>query len=461
MRSIRLKLFLLSLSILFACSVTLMLALRAKTTQTNHRYCPDNQGENSKSELLTQASTFGQEWPRFRGPNGQGLSNARTIPTRWTAEDYNWKVCLAGDGHSSPVVWGDKVFITSVGRRGKTGFVQAFRISDGKMLWEKEYRLKSRRLSSLASCASATPSVDNKRIYALWHLEDVSMLVALDHGGNEMWNKSFVGKQTLHGAGSSPVVYRDIVVFTHEQGNDPGAIKSTWVAVDSTTGTTRWTIERDSNKFVSHSTPCLYPCNAEAKQQASELVFTSCAHGMTGVDPLKGTINWEVKSAFPNRTVSSPVIAGELVVGTCGEKGSGKHLIAVKPPTKGSGLKAEVVYKVEGRAIPFVSTPVVKDGFLFTFHDGGKVSCLDVKTGNQLWCERPAGRFYGSPVCVADRIYCITHNGQVVVIKAADEYELLAVNDLDEKSYSTPAVSGERMFLRTYSHLICIGGSRK
>lgn len=446
MRSIRLKSFFLSLSVLFACSIT-----------------------------------FGQEWARFRGPNGQGLSNARTIPVRWTAEDYNWKVSLAGNGHSSPVVWGDKVFITSSDRRGKTGFVQAlrkiftrsgdrreetgfvqaFRTSDGKMLWQKEYRLNSRRLSSLASCASATPSVDNKRIYVLWHLEDASMLVALDHEGNEMWNKSFVGKQTLHGSGSSPVVYRDIVVFTHEQKNDPGAIKSTWVAVDSATGQTRWTIERDNSEFVSHSTPCLYPCNAEAKKQATELVFTSCAHGMTGVDPVKGIINWEIKSGFPNRTVSSPVIAGELVVGTCGEKGSGKHLIAVKPPTNASGLKAEVVYKVAGSAIPFVSTPVVKDGFLFTFHDGGKVSCLDVKTGNQLWCEKPAGRFYGSPVCVGDRIYCITQNGQVVVIKAADKYELLAVNDLDEKSYSTPAVSGERMFLRTYSHLICIGGSRK
>jgi len=156
--------------------------------------------------------------------------------------------------------------------------------------------------------------------------------------------------------------------------------------------------------------------------------------------------------------VSSPVIAGEMIIATCGEGGRGVRLAAVKPPAGASPSAATEVYGLERGIVPYVPTSVVYDGLLFGFHDQGTVSCLRAATGEVLWSEKPAGRYYGSPVCVDGRLYCITIEGDVVVLKAGPKYELLAANPLGEKSHATPAVANGRMYLRTYSHLISIGG---
>ncbi len=178
---------------------------------------------------------------------------------------------------------------------------------------------------------------------------------------------------------------------------------------------------------------------------------------MTGVDARTGTVVWEVESAFPNRVVSSPVIAGELLIGTCGDGSTGKRLIAIKPGTGDKSSQPAEAYKIDNSSAPYVPTSLAIGGLLFTFHDRGQVSCLRSDTGEELWREKPAGRFYGSPVCVDGRLYCITRAGEVVVLKAGASYERLAVNPLGEKSHATPAVAGGRMYLRTYSHLISIG----
>jgi outer membrane protein assembly factor BamB len=169
---------------------------------------------------------------------------------------------------------------------------------------------------------------------------------------------------------------------------------------------------------------------------------------------------WEVVSAFTDRVVSSPVIAGELIIGTCGEGGTGKRMIAIQPAKDNSSPPKEK-YKIEASSITYVPTSVAVGELLFTFHDQGQVSCLRSATSEQLWREKPAGRFFGSPVWVDGRLYCITTAGDVVVIKAADKYDLLAINPLGEKSHATPAVANGRMYLRTYSHLISIGGQKK
>jgi len=182
---------------------------------------------------------------------------------------------------------------------------------------------------------------------------------------------------------------------------------------------------------------------------------------MTAVDPHTGQVIWEVKSAFPSRVVSSPVVAGELLIGTCGDAGSGKRLIAIKPVNKDKSTDPVEAYKIDNSSAPYVPTSLAKEDLLFTFHDQGYVSCLRSTTGEQLWREKPAARFYGSPVWVAGRLYCITIDGEVVVLEAAPTYKLLAVNPLGEKSHATPAVADGMMYLRTFSHLICIGGKQK
>jgi outer membrane protein assembly factor BamB len=409
------------------------------------------------SVVLSVSVAQGNDWARFRGPNGQGISNAKTIPVKWTEKDYNWKVKLPGIGHSSPVIWDDKVFITSGNRKDGRGMLFALNVTDGNILWQKEYALTKYRMNSSNSYATSTPAVDADLVYVLWVTMNETILVALNHDGKEIWKSEFDGVNCQHGPGISPVVVDDIVVFTHEHEKSDKQGRSFWVAVDRKTGKTRWELERQTSPKTSYSTPCVYSSGNDKPL----LVFTSLAHGMTGVDPGSGAVVWEAKSAFISRVISSPVIAGELLISTCGDGSAGKRMIAIRPGKGSKSTEPEEVYKIENSKVTYVPTSVAKDGLLFAFHDRGQVSCLRSATGEQLWSQKPAGPFYGSPVWVNGNLYCITRKGEVVVIKAAPAYELLAINPLGEESYATPAVAGGRMYLRTYSHLISIGGKKE
>ncbi len=407
--------------------------------------------------ILPVSLTDAQEWTRFRGPNGQGISSATTIPIKWTESDYNWKVELPGGGHSSPVVWGDKVFVTSGDATAGRGVLLALSVSDGAVVWRKEYTLKAYKTNKLNSFATATPAVDANCIYVLWTSPDETILAALDHAGNDVWNRSFEGVQCQHGAGNSPIVHDDMVIFTHEHEDSTNKdAKSAWIAVDRRTGQTRWTLPRQTGPKTSYSTPCVYRPEAEAPQ----LIFTSCSHGMTSVDPATGKVIWAMESALPARVVSSPVIADELMIAACGDGGVGKRLTAIRPGTRDGSIQAAEAYKIDTGIRPYVPTCLSKDGLLFVYYDSGNVACLRSDTGEVLWQAKPAGRFFGSPVWVGGKLYCITMDGDVVVLKAADKYELLAVNPLGETSHAAPAVADGRMYLRTYSHLFCIGAKK-
>jgi outer membrane protein assembly factor BamB len=401
--------------------------------------------------------SHGQEWTRFRGPNGQGISEAKTIPAKWTEKDYNWKIELPGGGHSSPVIWDDKLFITSGDQQAGHTILLALNTSDGSVLWQKEYVLNKYRPNKLNSFATATPAVDADKVYVLMTSPKETVLAALNHDGTEIWKRTFEGVQCQHGAGSSPIVYEDMVIFTHEHEDSSSKdAKSFWIAVDCKTGETRWILDRKIGPKTSYSTPCVYS-PADGKKQ---LIFTSFSHGMTGVEPMSGTVIWELDSAFISRVISSPVIADGLLIGTCGDYGAGKRLIAIQPGTSDKSVRPAEVFKIDGNTTPYVPTSVAKDGLLFTFLDRGDILCRRSATGEQLWREKPTGRFFSSPIWVDGKLYCITTDGDVVVVRATETYELLAINPLGETSNATPAVSGGRMYLRTYSHLFSIGGRK-
>ena len=403
--------------------------------------------------ILLVSVSHGQEWTRFRGPNGQGISNAKTIPVKWTPKDYNWKVSLPGGGSSSPVIWGDKVFITSGNEKAGRGFLLALRVSDGKVLWQKEYALTPYRMNRLNKFAVGTPVVDAGNLYVLWTTSKETILEALDHDGERLWRRTFGGVHCRHGPAASPMLFDDIVVFTQEHEGSDKDDRSVWIAVDRKTGQTRWELERQTGQKTSYSTACVY----SPPTGASQLIFTSRSHGITSVNPRTGTVIWEAGSVFPSRAVSSPVIADGLIIGTCGDGPSGKCLVAVHPGTADKSTQPSEAYTIDKSTATYVPTPLAKGGLLFTYHDKGYVSCLRSDTGEQLWREQPSNKIYGSPVWADGKLYCITAKGEVLVIKAAPTYELLAVNPLGEDSNATPAIADGRMYLRTYSHLISIG----
>ncbi len=403
--------------------------------------------------MILGSSSWAQEWTRFRGPNGTGVSQASSIPVRWTQSDYQWNISLPGKGHSSPVVWGGKVFLVSAEPENAVRHVLCIDASDGKILWQRDYNSTFHQLHPRNTFASSTPAVDEDRVYVAWSTPDHVTLLALDHDGHELWTQDLGTWTSQHGFGTSPILYEDLVILFNSQqveqldpGQKPG--KSQMMALDRETGELRWSQPCISTR-VSYSTPCLY----QPQQGPTELICCSTGDGIFSLDPRTGKPNWSIR-VFEMRTVASPIVVGDLVMASNGAGGfSNNYLVAVR-----GGAKPEEVYRV--RKAAYVATPVACGDLVFTFFDAGFAKCFEASTGREVWNKRLTSGFSGSPVLVRDKLYCIDDKGDVIVLAASREFQELARNPLGEPSRATPAVSGGRMFLRTESQLFCVGENK-
>ncbi|MBN1126532.1 MAG: PQQ-binding-like beta-propeller repeat protein [Sedimentisphaerales bacterium] len=395
---------------------------------------------------------YAQDWTRFRGPNGSGISQAKGIPFQWTDSDYLWKTKLPGQGHSSPVLWKHKLFITC-GNKNDVALL-ALDADTGKILWKKDYTLAPYRMNSLNHYAAGSPACDERAVYVIWSTAEETTVLALDHAGEPLWSKSFGPTASQHGPCKTPMLIDDLLVFTMEQRVNSDDVKSYWYALDKNTGTICWQLKRNNASHISYSTPCVYT----GSDGQDQLVFASKSHGVTGVDPRTGKVLWEEITACPARVVASPVVTKDMVIVNCGDGGTGMQLAAVVPPTN-SHAKPKIAYALTDRKIlPYVTMPLIVGDLMFTFHDTGPVCCFDAKTGKSIWTKKPGGRFYCSPIYIGGNIYCVTMDGKAVVIKADREYQFLAVNDLGEETQASPAVANNRLYLRTLTHLFCLEG---
>jgi len=355
--------------------------------------------------LLASHDCFSQEWTRFRGPNGSGISHAKTIPTKLTAPDINWKVELPGTGHSSPVFWGDRIFLTSTG--DKSGGISALCLdaNDGRLLWRKDFSLTPFARHQFNSFASSTPAVDAERAYFVWNEPDHYILTALDHDGKEVWQRDFGPFVTQHGCGISPIIYKDKVILGNEQDDAKFVKESTRsgksfvIAVDAKSGKTIWQTPRRS-AVVAYATPCLY----ESKNGPASVVFDSQGHGMYALSPDNGKVLWEYEKAFDKRCVSSPFIAGDLILGSCGSGGGGNFVSAIKPPADPTTGKPALAYQIKQSA-PYVPTGVAAANLAWLWSDAGIVTCIDAPTGKVRYQERVGGNYFGSPVWIDGRLF--------------------------------------------------------
>ena len=406
--------------------------------------------------LSTRSSA--EDWTRFRGPNGTGLSDAKSIPVKWTDKDYNWKTDFPGVGHSQPVAWGEKIFLTSAEKKGEVRHVLCFSTLDGSILWKKTYDNQTHRKHRLNSFASSTPAVSKDALYVIFGNPEAVTIHALDHSGKELWKRSLGKFTSLHGHGASPILYKDMILFGHHQGrNAEDSLKSYLVALDAKTGKVRWKTPQKT-RYVSYSTPCIYKPAGKPEQ----VIFNSTGNGIGGIDPKNGKVLWE-NDCFTMRSCSSPVIAGDVIMGTCGSGGGGNYLVAVTPE-KG---KVKEVYRLK-KAVAYVPTPLIRNDLMFIFSDKVDVaSCYQASTGKTMWQKRVDAIFWGSPVCVQDRIYIVSREGTVLVLAASAEYKELARIDLGAPSRSTPCIAGGRMYIRTYDsakgsgQLLSIGGKKR
>jgi outer membrane protein assembly factor BamB len=399
--------------------------------------------------LALAGKVGGQEWLRFRGPNGSGVSPATTIPIRWTEKDPNWKVKLPGVGHSSPVLWGERIFVTG-GEEG-TGkrFLVCLKTSDGSRLWTRDFAGERHGKHADNSFASATPVLDEKHVYVSWAGPKEYLVAAVDHDGKEIWRTDLGPYRSGHGFGTSPIVHGDLLIVPSDQDGP-----STLFALECGTGKVRWKVPRKSK--ASYATPCVF----QPDGRPAELIFTSYEHGVTGIDPQTGRTNWELDVFFKGHVetpIGSPIVAGDLVLAPCGWLGVKKEVVALRSPARGKEAKDVVAFRLD-RSAPLCTTPLIKDDLLFLWSDEGLVSCADARTGKVHWRERVPGSYYSSPIWIAGHLYNVSREGDVLVLAAGKEFKQVARNPLGEGSHSTPAVAGGRLYVRTFSHLISIGG---
>lgn len=421
------------------------------------------------SMLLGAAMTNAADWPRFRGPNGTGTADDKTIPAKWTPENFLFKTELPGKGHSSPIVSKGYVFLQSSSDDGKERFLICVNAKSGKIEWSRPVAGNSARTHQKNSLSSCTPSADGEQIYAIfWEGQDPNMkpkvdpkvgalstgnlvLVAFDYSGSEKWRQELGSFTSQHGPGMSPVVVGDKVIVNVDQDG-----KAELMSFDKNTGKPIWSKKRDFERAC-YSTPFLL----EKTDSGPELLVVSTG-GITGYDPKDGTEIWNYVWKFNKmrlRTVGSAIVHQGTIFAISGDGGGDRNMIAVKPGTKGDVPATNLVWK-KTTGTPYVPTPVAKDGLVFWVTDKeGVAVCVDAKSGEEVWNERLGGgaEVSASMVMVDGKIYVINEKGSVFVYPAAKEFKLLARNELNETVFATPAVADGRMYIRGAKHLFCIG----
>jgi outer membrane protein assembly factor BamB len=415
-------------------------------------------------------------WPQWRGPEGQGISAERDLPWQWTAsENVAWKTAIPGRGHSSPIVWGGRVFLTtaiegevvpgekavahtidgqefihpdSVGADRKHALkVLALDAETGRILWERTawegvpWDARHRK----ASFASPTPVTDGRAVYAFFGSEG---LYAYDFDGKPLWKSDLGGIATLGvGVGTSPVPYRDLVILQCDEDNGE---KSFITALDGKTGKPVWRVPRKVQ--VSWATPIVVRAGAR-----DELV-TSGTEAVIAYDPATGKELWRSKGLDSN-AVPSPVAGPDVVVVSAGYPA--KVAVGIKPGGSGDLTGTPRILWTYNKGTAYVPSPILYEGYVYLMTDRGLVTCLDARTGEVKYegARTPTpGTFTASPVAFEGKILLSSEDGDTHVIKAGPRHEVLRTNVLAEPIYASPAISKGRLFIRGAQHLYCIRG---
>lgn len=383
-------------------------------------------------------------WPRYRGADGLGVSQQRGIPVEWSEGDYEWVVSLPGEGHSSPAIWNQHLFLTTATDEGQVRHLFCLDSTTGKIRWSRAAGYNTNRKHLKNSFASSSPATDGERVFVAFADQERFALAAYDFAGELQWRTWLGPFASQHGQGASPLVFEDLVIIANDQ-DGPSSI----VACDRRTGRIVWSSMRTARE-ASYATPILIEENGKKPQ----LICLSGATGLTSLDPWTGHENWTT-GELPQRTVASPTFAAGLIFATCGQGGKGTRLIGVDP--SGSGNVGESHIKIRrDKELPYVPAIIGCGELVFMWNDNGIVSCMDPKTEKIVWQERIGGNYSGSPICIDGKLYCIDESGKVVVVEAGPQFKMLGQSPLGDPSFSTPAVANGRLYLRSFHKLSCL-----
>ena len=387
------------------------------------------------------------DWPQFRGPGGQGLSDAKGVPTEWSdTQHIAWKVEVPGKGWSSPVLSHGRLYLTTaVGDNASGVTLRALCLdaTDGHTLWDTEVFSPEPEATAAMhrknSLASGTPIVTADRLYV--HFGHMGT-AALDLTGKVVWRQTDLKFQPVHGNGGSPILVDGALVFSGDGAKDPFV-----VSLDASTGAVRWKTPRNSpaKKPFSFSTPL-------AITVAGTTQIISPGSGLVGgYDPRDGREIWRVTYGEGYSVVPRPVFAhGLLFVSSSFDK---PMLLAVFPEgASGDATETNIAW-THAKAVPHSASMLVLGDELYFVSDAGIATCADARTGEVRWSERLGGGFSASPFAAEGRVYFQNETGSTFVVKAATTFELLAKNDIGEPTLATCAVTNGALFLRSEKYL--------
>lgn len=396
--------------------------------------------------LLVWPALAADNWPDFRGPHADGTSLAQDLPVRWSeTENVRWKTPIAGKGWSTPVIWGDQIWLTTATVDGTEMFAVCVDRQTGKITHNVKVfgEAKPESINEMNSYASPSPVIDQGRLYVHFGTYGTACL-ATDTGGI-LWTRRDLKLDHKEGPGSSPILVRDLLIV-HCDGQDVQYI----VALDKRSGKTAWKTDRsfDLSGFQpdfrkAYSTPLVIEVAGEPQ------LISTAAQCAFAYDPSSGRELWRLPyKGFSN--VSRPVAShGLLFINTGFPK---SELWAVRPGTNGQLNDDQIVWKFN-RNVPNKPSVVLADGLVLMVSDSGIVTCLEAESGKEVWTHRLGGNHSASPVHAAGRVYLFDHDGKATVLEPGREYRELAVNQLDGGLMASPAISGQALFLRTKSHL--------
>lgn len=392
------------------------------------------------------------DWPRFRGPNGAGISRDTDVPVKWTEENILWKAAIPGAGHSSPIASKGRVFLQSSSEDGGARWLLCLDAAKGKILWKTQSPGAQAKKHSLNTLASSTPAVDGQRVYAAcWDGKAIHLGAYDIKDGKPLWQKDLGSFKSQHGFGHSPILLDDKVILANDQDGS-----SHLLAFDARSGEKVWQTERKPFRSC-YSTPLV----RTRPDGGKELIVASTA-GITAYNPADGKANWWYTWKFartPLRTVASPIVVGDLVIANSGDGAGDRDVIAVKLGSQGDVSATNLVWKnVKKRYLPYVPCLLARGNHLYSVSDTGWAACHDARTGKEVWRESLCkDGFTASPILVDGKVYAVAKNGAVFVFDAEPKFELLARNKIGEAVTSSPAVTNNRLFIRDETHLFCIG----
>ncbi len=408
-----------------------------------------------------------ENWPGWRGPRGDGSSTETNLPITWngeTGENVRWKVKVLGQGHSSPVIWNERLFLTTCLTESQERVLLCLDRTTGQELWRRTVvtaPLETKH--QLNSYASGTPATDGQWVYVAFLEVDGRMVpapnvdsprlitpgkivvAAYDLDGNLQWRVSAGDFVSAHGFCSNPVLFEDLVIINGDHDGD-----SYLVALERATGAVRWRQKRDHG-IRSYVTPIIRELDGRTQ------MVLSGSKTVVSYDPRTGRRHWMIDGPT-EQFVASMVCDGERLFLTAGFPEH--HIVAIRPDGEGNVTDTHIVWRTQ-RGAAYVTSPIVVGPYLIVISDNGVASCFDSATGERYWMQRLGPRFSASPVTADGVVYAVSGEGVATVFRPGKDFEKIAECPLGEPCSSSPAISHGHLYLRGHEHLFCIGPTAK